>query len=96
MDAGALFHLFNASGNPVRVVDFLVWLVQRSLGVERPRVLDVGAGSGRLMTPLCALGWDVVGREPRPDYRARDPRILPGGFEQIDDSSRTTATARPS
>ena len=34
---------------------------------------------------LGALGWDVVGLEPRASYRALDERIRPGEFAEIDD-----------
>ncbi len=85
MDAGQLYHLFMGKGDPSRVVGFLEWLVQRSLGLERPRVLDVGAGTGRILEALVTLGWDVVGMEPRASYRANDERIRPGGFAEIED-----------
>jgi SAM-dependent methyltransferase len=85
MNAGQLFHHFMGRGDPSHVVDFLQWLVERTVGIAKPRVLDVGAGTGRLLAPLCALGWDVVGLEPRAEYRALDERIRPGGFADIDD-----------
>jgi SAM-dependent methyltransferase len=84
MDTGQLYELFMGSADTGRVVAFLEWLLRRYGSGERPRVLDVGAGTGRLLAPLAALGWDVLGLEPRESYRLRHPDIRPGGFAEID------------
>lgn len=43
-----------------------------------PRVLDLGAGTGKLTGTLVALGADVVAVEPDPAMRAELLRALPG------------------
>jgi SAM-dependent methyltransferase len=85
MDAGRLYEIFMGSGNVANTVAFLQWLVGRSGRSERPRVLDIGAGTGRLLGPLAALGWDAVGLEPRASYRARNENIRPGGFADLEE-----------
>lgn len=76
-------------GDPGRIVRFLAWLAEAYGLPERARVLDVGCGPGRLLEPLAALGWEVAGMEPHPDFlahaRARAPRarVEPGGFGEI-------------
>jgi len=67
---GNLGWLYKAvDGNPARIVEFLRWLAgQRGLA-DPVRVLDVGAGVGRMVGPLSALGWRVTATEPDPDYR---------------------------
>jgi SAM-dependent methyltransferase len=60
-----------------------------------PRILDVGAGTGRLSAPLLAAGYDVVAVEPLDEMRAilaghiGSERALPGRAEAlpIDDAS---------
>ncbi len=55
------------------------------------RVLDIGAGSGRNLAALCALGYDVYGVEPSPEMREqalqRHPslrdRLLPGQLPKL-------------
>jgi SAM-dependent methyltransferase len=42
-----------------------------SLGVARPRVLEVGSGTGRIATGLALAGYEVVGIEPSAAMRAR-------------------------
>jgi SAM-dependent methyltransferase len=88
MDIGQLDHLFYGSGTGAHVAAFLNWLVEHygHDPSQRLRVLDVGAGSGRMLDPLAAFGWDVVGLEPRA-YRERDARIRPGGFADIDEEN---------
>jgi SAM-dependent methyltransferase len=83
VDTGELYQLFMGEGDTQRVVAFLRWLV----GEGPARVLDVGAGTGRLLAPLEALGWDVVGLEPRASYRAQHGKIRPGGFADIDEDA---------
>ncbi len=61
------------------------WLV----GDERLRVLDLGAGTGKLTRSLVALGHDVIAVEPSPEMLAQLRRVLPdvealeGSAEQI-------------
>lgn len=60
-----------------------------------PRILDVGAGTGRLSAPLLAAGYDVVAVEPLDGMRAilaghiGSERVLPGRAEAlpVDDAS---------
>ena len=60
-----------------------------------PRILDIGAGTGRLSAPLLAAGYDVVAVEPLDEMRAilaghiGSERALPGRAEAlpIDDAS---------
>jgi SAM-dependent methyltransferase len=72
-------------------VTFLEWLLRHYGCPERPRVLDVGAGTGRLLAPLAALGWNVIGLEPRASYRAQNANIRPGGFADIDEEATLDA-----
>ena len=41
------------------------------LGVARPRVLEVGSGTGRIAAGLALAGYEVVGIEPSAAMRAR-------------------------
>jgi SAM-dependent methyltransferase len=55
--------------------DAAAWLV----GAEPPaRVLDLGAGTGRLAGVLAGLGYDVVAVEPDDGMRAVAEQALPG------------------
>jgi SAM-dependent methyltransferase len=62
------------------------WALERAPG---PRVLDLGAGTGKLTATLCALGADVVAVEPDPamltELRRALPavRALPGRAEAV-------------
>jgi SAM-dependent methyltransferase len=56
-------------GDPAHIVEFLRWLAGHRGLADPVRVLDVGAGVGRMVAPLCALGWRVTATEPDPDYR---------------------------
>jgi SAM-dependent methyltransferase len=57
--------------------------------VPGPRVLDLGAGTGKLTATLVALGAEVVAVEPDPAMLTKlrralpDVRALPGGAEAI-------------
>jgi SAM-dependent methyltransferase len=50
------------------------WALERAPG---PRVLDLGAGTGKLTATLCALGADVVAVEPDPAMLTGLRRALP-------------------
>src|SRR5215468_2973433 len=50
------------------------WAVEPAPG---PRVLDLGAGTGKLTATLVALGVDVVAVEPDPAMLAELRRALP-------------------
>jgi SAM-dependent methyltransferase len=55
--------------------DAAAWLI----GAEAPaRVLDLGAGTGRLAVVLAGLGYDVLAVEPDDGMRAVAERALPG------------------
>src|SRR3954454_13116307 len=51
----------------------VAWLV----GTEPQRVLDLGAGTGKLTRVIVALGHDVVAVEPLPEMRAELSAALP-------------------
>ena len=53
------------------------WLVDIPTG-EVGRVVDLGAGTGRLATAVAALGHDVVAVEPDDGMRAVAEQALPG------------------
>ena len=52
-------------------------LLAREVQVEGARVLDLGAGTGKLTRMLLPLGSPVVAAEPLPSMRARFSRALP-------------------
>ncbi len=62
------------------------WALQPA---EGPRVLDLGAGTGKLTAALVALGADVIAVEPDPAMLAElrrglsDVRALPGSAEAV-------------
>ena len=62
------------------------WALERAPG---PRVLDLGAGTGKLTAVMAALGADVIAVEPDPAMLAElrralpDVRVLPGRAEAI-------------
>jgi SAM-dependent methyltransferase len=47
------------------------------IGIDRPRILDLGAGTGKLTRQLLAFG-DVTAVEPLPEMRAQLERVVPG------------------
>jgi SAM-dependent methyltransferase len=83
---------------PLYSAEALAWLRER---LPLRRVVDVGAGTGKLTRQLAALGADVVAVEPDPDMRAVFARVLPeiellaGGAEDLPltDASVDVATA---
>lgn len=60
-------------GRPGYPAEALDWLLPN--GVRR--VLDLGAGTGKLTRPLLELGLEVVAVEPLPQMRAELTRVLP-------------------
>ncbi|HEX4655760.1 MAG TPA: methyltransferase domain-containing protein [Mycobacteriales bacterium] len=71
-----------ARGRPSYPVDAITW----ALPLGARRVLDLGAGTGRLTETLLALGMDVVAVEPLPDMRRHIPapaEALEGTAEAI-------------
>lgn len=57
-------------GYPPAVVDRVVAELDVANGRDRARVLDLGAGTGKLTRPLLAAGLDVVAVEPLAGMRA--------------------------
>jgi SAM-dependent methyltransferase len=90
---GACYAAFYGTG-PAVEVPFLVRLA-RSVGLTGDlHVLDIGCGTGRLLGPLAALGWKVVGMDPQPENLAEARRVAAqtpgvvevevGGFSDLD------------
>ena len=90
---GVCYAAFYGSGPPVEV-PFLARLA-RSVGLTGElHVLDIGCGTGRLLAPLAAIGWQVVGMDPQPEnlaearrVAARTPgvvEVVAGGFSNLD------------
>jgi glycine/sarcosine N-methyltransferase len=86
-----LYSVFDS--DPAGIVEFLAWL-GRSSGLQGPtRVADIGAGPGRLLTPMARLGWSVTAYEPNPEFFEAATRVAAsssgqihvkqGGFEDI-------------
>ena len=87
---GACYVAVYGSGPPVEV-PFLTRLARSSDLTGVVRVLDIGCGTGRLLGPLAALGWRVVGMDPQPEnlvparqLAAEGVEIVPGGFGNLD------------
>jgi ubiquinone/menaquinone biosynthesis C-methylase UbiE len=59
---------------PLYAVEALEWLRER---LPLRRVLDVGAGTGKLTRQLAAIGADVVAVEPDDEMRAVFARVVP-------------------
>ena len=80
-------------GSPPVEVPFLTRLARSFDLAGDLRVLDIGCGTGRLLGPLAALGWRVVGMDPQPEnlaearrVGARTPgvvKIVAGGFGDL-------------
>jgi ubiquinone/menaquinone biosynthesis C-methylase UbiE len=60
---------------PEYAPDALAWIARR---LRLDRVLDLGAGTGKLTRQLMALGADVVAVEPGDEMRAVLARAVPG------------------
>jgi SAM-dependent methyltransferase len=60
---------------PDYAADAVSWALAAAPG---PRVVDIGAGTGKLTAALVALNADVVAVEPDPSMRAELERALPG------------------
>lgn len=90
---GACYAAFYGSGPPVEV-PFLARLARSFDLTGELRVLDIGCGTGRLLGPLSALGWQVVGMDPHAENLAEARRvaagtptvveIVAGGFGDLD------------
>ncbi|HEV2811129.1 MAG TPA: class I SAM-dependent methyltransferase [Acidimicrobiales bacterium] len=74
---GTCYAAFYGGGPPVEV-PFLARLVRSFDRDGQLRVLDVGCGTGRLLKPLVALGWQVVGMDPQPENLAEARRVAGG------------------
>lgn len=74
MNQSQLYQIYDREPEPI--VAFLEHL--RTLyGLPRPGVfLDMGCGPGRLLAPMAASGWTVVGYEPDPDYALQAEETL--------------------
>jgi SAM-dependent methyltransferase len=73
--------------------DFLFALCQLYVLPTNLSVLDVGCGTGRLLSLLATLGWRVTGLEPNADYYAaarqfasESIQLKQGGFADIDEN----------
>ncbi len=66
-------------GYPGEALDWLLPPAPLGGPADRPlRVLDLGAGTGKLTRSLVARGVDVVAVEPTPGMRETFARVLPG------------------
>ena len=89
---GACYAAFYGAGPPVEV-PFLQRLVRSLNPGDEVRVLDLGCGTGRLLQPLAAMGWRVVGMDPQVEnlhesrriaaHTAGGVEVVPGGFGDL-------------
>lgn len=90
---GACYAAFYGSGPPVQV-PFIARIAQSFDLAGELRALDIGCGTGRLLAPLAALGWHVVGMDPQvenltearkiADLAPERIEIAAGGFAELD------------
>ena len=90
-----LYSAFDGPADPI--VEFLAWLAESSGLSGQVRVADIGAGPGRLLSPLADRGWAITAYEPNPDFHATATRIAASsrgqiqvklaGFEDLDEES---------
>jgi SAM-dependent methyltransferase len=67
-------HFSGAQELPL-ILAFLDWFRRRL--TPKAKTLDIGCGTGRLLRPLTAAGWEISGVEPREDYRKKAARYAP-------------------
>lgn len=65
------------AGRPGYPAEAVAWMLE-SAGGDRPRVADVGAGTGKLTRTLVDLGAEVVAIDPDPDMLAMLRVAVPG------------------
>jgi SAM-dependent methyltransferase len=65
-------------GRPEYPPEAIDWLIEGLGLVEHARVLDVGAGTGKLTRPLLERGLEVIAVEPVNGMRAQLERSAPG------------------
>jgi SAM-dependent methyltransferase len=67
------------AGRPAYPLESVAWLLHPLTGGDvRPRVADVGAGTGKLTRALIELGVDAVAIDPDPDMLAGLRDAVPG------------------
>ena len=91
---GGCYAALYGAGPPIQV-PFMAQVARSFDLLGELRVLDIGCGTGRLLAPLAALGWHVVGMDPQlenlvearkfADLAAGRIEIVAGGFAQLDD-----------
>jgi SAM-dependent methyltransferase len=68
-----LYNIFDIEALHIR--DFLLCLAQSYHLPPQPQFLDIGCGTGRILEPMAAQGWQVTGFEPDADYCAAAAKI---------------------
>lgn len=80
--------------DPAPIVNFMKWLCESYEITDRPHILDIGCGPGRLLDEYAQLGWQVTGLEPDADFfeeakkvaqKFENVAVRQGGFADIDD-----------
>jgi SAM-dependent methyltransferase len=77
LSPGACYAAFYGGRPPVEV-PFLARLARTAGLAGDLEVLDIGCGTGRLLGPLAARGWHVVGMEPDAENLAEARRVAAG------------------